>query len=130
MESKESKPMHDLEDRFIDYVIQITKIIEEFDQSLLSENIASQLTRSSSCPALIYAQVQVAESAKYQVQKLKIVNKELKESRVCLKIAKRRPLVKDDKIELIDIALAETEELIEIIYSSIKAAKKKRNSLI
>jgi four helix bundle protein len=112
---------YDLEDRFIDFTISISDIIDEIDNSKLGTNIAGQLIRSGSSPALNYGEAQAAESRKDFVHKLKIILKELKESRVCLKIIDRKPLVPDTR-KLIPI-MNETEELIAIIYKSIETAK-------
>ena len=111
----------DLEDRFIDYTIGVSNIVDEIDSSKLGSNISGQLIRSSSSPALNYGEAQSAESRKDFVHKLKIVLKELKESRVCLKIIERKPLITDTK-KLYPI-LKETEELIAIVYKSIETAK-------
>ena len=111
----------DLEDRFIDYTIEISNIVDEIDNSRLGTYIANQLVRSGSSPALNYGEAQSAESRKDFVHKLKIVLKELKESRVCLRISERKPLI-SNKNKLIPV-LKETEELIAIIYKSITTAK-------
>ena len=52
---------------------------------------------------------------------MKIILKELKESRICLKIIERKPLITNTK-KLAPI-MKETEELIAIIYKSIETAK-------
>lgn len=112
---------YDLEERFIDYAIMVSNIVDAMDNSFLGKNIAGQITRSSTSPALNYGETQGAESAKDFIHKLRIVLKELKESRISLKIAKKKPLLKDtDKI---DIALKETEELVAIVFKSIQTAK-------
>ena len=64
-----------------------------------------------------------AESTKDFVHKLKIVLKELRETFVCIKIIRKRPLVKS--IQLTETAYIENEELIKIIVSSIKTANKR-----
>ena len=112
---------YDLEDRFIYYAISISNIADEIENSKFGNHIGGLLIRSGSSPALNYGEAQSAESRKDFVHKLKIVLKELKESRVCLKIIKMKPLIKDIKL-LIPI-LKETEELISIIYKSIETAK-------
>ncbi len=62
------------------------------------------------------------ESASWRiVHKLKIILKELKESRICLKIIGKKPLIPNTK-KLAPI-MKETEELIAIIYKSIETAK-------
>ena len=111
----------DLEDRFIDFAIRISKVIDEIDNSRLGNHIAGQLIRSGSSPALNYGEAQSAESRKDFIHKLKIVLKELKESRTCLKIIERRPLILNTK-KLTSI-MKENEELIAIIFKSIETAK-------
>ena len=111
----------DLEDRFIDFTIRISNVVDEIDDSKLGVNIAGQLIRSGSSPALNYGEAQNAESRKDFVHKMKIILKELKESRICLKIIERKPLIKNTK-KLAPI-MKETEELIAIIYKSIETAK-------
>ena len=110
-----------LENRFIDYTIKVSVIVDEIDSSKLGSYIAGQLIRSGSSPALNYGEAQSAESRKDFVHKLKIVLKELKESRICLKIIERKPLISD--INNLAPILKETEELIAIIYKSIETAK-------
>ena len=115
----------DLEDRFIDYVIAISNIVDDIDNSKLGNHISGQLIRSGSSPALNYGEAQSAESRKDFVHKLKIILKELKESRICLKIIQRKPLITD--IPKVVPVLKETEELIAIIYKSIETAKSNMN---
>ena len=116
----------DLEDRFIDYVIDVSNIVDETDNSKLGNHISGQLTRSSSSPALNYGEAQSAESRRDFVHKLKIVLKELKESRICLKVIERKPLITD--VTKVVPVLKETEELIAIIYKSIETAKSNMNN--
>jgi len=111
----------DLEDRFIDYTIRISDVVDQIDNSKLGTHIAGQLIRSGSSPALNYGEAQSAESRKDFVHKLKIILKELKESRVCLKIIERKPLI-SDKSKLSPV-MKETEELIAMIYKSIETTK-------
>ena len=72
----------DLEERFIDYTIRISNVVENIDNSKLGNQIAGQLIRSGSSPALNYGEAQGAESRKDFVHKMKIILKELNESRV------------------------------------------------
>ncbi len=111
----------DLEDRFIDFALRISDVVEEIDNSKLGTHLAGQLIRSGSAPALNYGEAQGAESRKDFVHKLKIILKELKESRICLKIIGRKPLIPD--IKKLAPIMKETEELIAIIYKSIETAK-------
>tara|TARA_R110002050_G_scaffold300722_2_gene471880 strand:- start:17761 stop:18132 length:372 start_codon:yes stop_codon:yes gene_type:complete len=112
----------DLEDRFIDYAIRVSNMVDQIDNSKLGSHIAGQMIRSSSSPALNYGEAQSAESRKDFVHKLKIILKELKETRVSLKIIKRKPLIPN--VEKLQPIMDETEELIRIIFSSIKTTRK------
>ncbi|MBE9469018.1 MAG: hypothetical protein IMY72_11965 [Bacteroidetes bacterium] len=56
----------DLEDRFIDFIIRISNVVDEIDDSKLGINIAGQLIRSGSSPALNYESI---ETAKFNMQK-------------------------------------------------------------
>ncbi len=115
----------DLEDRFIDYAIRISNVVDLINNSRLGNQIAGQLIRSGSSPALNYGEAQSAESRKDFVHKLKIVIKELRESKVCLKIIKRKPLISD--IKKLEPLMTETDELIAIVFKSIETTKKKIN---
>jgi four helix bundle protein len=111
----------DLEERFIDYAIDISDVVDKIDNSKLGNYIAGQLIRSGTSPALNYGEAQSAESRKDFVHKLKIVLKELKESRVCLRISEKKPLVTNP--DELTTTIKETEELIAIIYKSINTAQ-------
>ncbi len=95
--SKMTNRTFDLEDRFIDSAIRISNVVDLINNSRLGNQIAGQLIRSDSSPALNYGEAQSTESRKNFVHKLKIVIKELRESKVCLKIIKKKPLISDIK---------------------------------
>ncbi len=112
---------YNLEERFIDYALMISTIVENTESNKLGNHIADQLIRSGTSPALNYGEAQGAESRNDFIHKFKIILKELKESRVCLKIIRKKPLVKS--VSTVDPVLKETEELISIVYQSIKTAR-------
>ncbi len=70
---------YDLEERFIDYAIIVSEIVDIIENSKLGNHISGQLIRSSSSPALNYGEAQGAESRKDFIHKLKVILKELKE---------------------------------------------------
>lgn len=83
--------------------------------------IAGQLIRCGLAPALIYEEAQSAESRDDFIHKMNIGLKELKETRICLKlIVRRRTIPKTDKI------FQENEELIAILSKSIDTARKNK----
>lgn len=115
----------DLERRLIDFAVSIINITENLDNTRAGNHIAGQLVRSGTSPALQYGEAQSAESRNDFIHKLKILLKELRETLVSLKIIKKVPLT--NKIDLVENALAECNELISIFVKSIETARKNNN---
>jgi four helix bundle protein len=113
----------DLEDRLIDFALRVDEIVESLPNTKLGNHIGNQLIRCGTAPALNYGEAQSAESTNDFIHKLKIILKELRESRICLKIIQKKPLLKQER--LIDI-IQENNELIAIFLKSIDTAKKKK----
>jgi len=86
-----------------------------------SFNLAGQLIKSGTLPALNYGEAQSAESRKDFIHKIKVILKELRETMICLKLIKNRHLV--SKIAVLDEALIENNELISIFVKSIQTAR-------
>jgi four helix bundle protein len=112
----------DLEDRLISFVVLIDEIVEQLPNTKLGNHIGGQMVRSGTSPALNYGEAQSAESQKDFIHKIQIVLKELKETRICLKIIIKRPMLSS---EIVLPTLIENEELIAIFAQSIKTAKSK-----
>ena len=110
-----------LEDRLIDFAIAISEIVEILPNTKFGNQIAGQLIRSGSSPALNYGEAMSAESTNDFIHKLKIILKELRESFVCLKIIKRKPLIQTS--ENLELVYKENNELIAIFVKSIQTAK-------
>ncbi len=111
----------DLEDRLVDFAVRCIKVANSLSKTQAGLQLSGQLTRSGTSPALNYGEAQGAESRKDFVHKMQIGLKELRETRICLKIIIRSEMLGEDKLQsLID----ETNELISIFVTSIKTAKK------
>ena len=124
MMNNEEKPTikFDLEDRLFDFAIRISEVAESLPNTILGKYIKGQMIRSGTSPALNYGEAQSAESINDFIHKLKIVLKELRETLVCLKIIKRKPLIASaSKLSPI---IEENNELISIFVKSIETAKK------
>jgi four helix bundle protein len=121
MEENKNK-MFNLEDRLIDFVVVIIEITENLNNTRAGNHISGQLVRSGTSPALQYGEAQSAESRNDFVHKLKILLKELRETLVSLKIIKKVPLTK--KMDLVDKALTECNELVSIFVKSINTTKR------
>lgn len=115
----------DLENRLVNFSLQIIKIAELLPLSFVGKHISSQLVRSGTSPALHYGEAQGAESRTDFIHKMKICLKELRETFISLKIIKLKPLIMGNA-ELQDNALKECNELISIFVKSIETAKKNR----
>ena len=104
----------------------IDEIVEHLPSSRLGSHLAGQIIRSGTSPALNYGEAQSAESQKDFIHKIQIILKELKETRIALKIICKKPLM---DISIVNPVLNENEELIAIFAKSIKTAKSKMINL-
>ncbi len=114
-----------LEDRLVDYALMVNYLLEKLPKTYLGQNLASQLTRSCTSPALNYGEAQSAASTKDYIHKMRISLKELRETYVGIKIIDRGNLSKDK--ELVNKALKESNELISFFTSSINTANRNLN---
>ena len=111
-----------LEDRLIDFAVQIINITECLFNTKAAYHIGVQLVCSGTSPALHYGEAQSAESRVDFIHKLKILLKELRESRSAMKIIRKAPLT--ENIERIEKGLTECNELISIFVKSVETAKR------
>jgi four helix bundle protein len=111
----------DIEDRLIEFAVRIIKLCNKLPGNVVGKHISRQLVRSGTSPAPNYAEARGAESQKDFVHKLKVVLKELNESRVWLKMVVHAELVESFKLEALSI---ECNELCRVIGASIQTAKR------
>ncbi|MEZ4801835.1 MAG: four helix bundle protein [Gelidibacter sp.] len=116
---------YDLEERLIQFAVDVILICGKIDGSFASQHLSKQLIRSATASALNYGEAQSAESARDFLHKMKLCLKELRESLVNLKIQKGAELIQN--IEKLEILMKENNELIAIFVSSIKTSKIKNN---
>lgn len=112
----------DLEDRLIKFAIRMMEISEKLPNTKAGNHISGQLVRSGSSPALNYGEAQAAESKVDFSHKMKIILKELRETRICLKIIILKPLLQNPNE--IQSDMNECNELISIFAKSIKTVEK------
>jgi four helix bundle protein len=110
----------DLEERLIQFAVDVILICGKIDGSFASQHLSKQLIRSATSAALNYGEAQSAESARDYLHKMKLCLKELRESLVNLKIQKGADLIKN--IEQLEILMKENNELIAIFVSSIRTS--------
>ena len=116
---------YDLEDRLINFAVEIIVTCGRIGGSFASQHLSKQLIRSATSSALNYGEPQSAESSRDFLHKMKICLKELRESLVNLKIQKGANLIKG--VEKLDILLKENNELIAIFAISIRTSQSKNN---
>ncbi len=117
-----AEKVYDLENRLIEFAARVIEVVEAMPGTKAGNYIAGQFVRCGLAPALLYGEAQSAESRDDFIHKMKIVLKELKESRVCLKLIMRKQMIKP--VSRLENLITECEELIKIISKSIDTAKK------
>ena len=122
----ENKKKFDLEDRLVDFACRCLEVCDLLPQSKPGQNLQYQLSKSGTAAALIYGEAQSAESPADFLHKMKLVLKEIRESRVNLKIIKRKPVVVHKKV---DESMDESNQLIAIFLKSIETSKNNTEKL-
>ena len=116
---------YDLQERMIEFVVRILKIVEALPETRAANHIASQLVRSGTSPAANYGEAQSAESRKDFIHKMKVALKELRETLIWLLIIQRKPLIEAaDKLNSI---IEENHQLIAIFVTSIATVERNLN---
>ena len=110
----------DLEERLIDFAVLTAVIINDMPNDKFANNLANQLARSCTSPALNYGETQSAVSKKDFVHKMSIVLRELRESLICLIIIKRSKSCSLNSV--MEKAIKECDELVSIFYRSVETA--------
>lgn len=110
----------DLEERMVGFAASIALFYQDLPKDTIGSYYGSQLIRSGGSAALNFGEVQGASSDRDYINKASLSLKELKESRVSLKILRKLNYgnsLKRDKL------LDEVEQLIKIIATLIKKQK-------
>ncbi len=110
----------DIEERLINFAVRIVAVCNALPDRPAERHIRGQLLRSGTSPAPNYGEARGAESSKDFVHKLKVVLKELNESRIWLKIIARTEMLPG---RLLHDLLDECDQLCRIISASIHTAR-------
>jgi four helix bundle protein len=109
-----------MEERFLDFAARICSLVEALPDTQTGRHIAGQMIRCGTSPAPNYAEACAAESRNDFTHKLGIVLKELRETRIWLKLTAKTASMKKSRLNpLID----ECSELMNIIGASLVTAK-------
>jgi len=111
---------YDIEDRLVAFAVMVMDLVDGLSGTRASRHVADQLIRRGTSPAANYGEAQGAESRKDFIHKMKVALKELRETRVWLRIMKIRSMAQSD----LGPILGECEELLCIFNTSIQTAEK------
>jgi len=118
----------DLEERLIDFAVEIIYFIESLPNTKSANHLGGQLLRSGTSPSLNYGEAKSAESKNDFLHKMKVCLKELRESHNCLRILYKAKIYKSD--EQIKSIISECNELIAIFVKSIDTASKNKSEKV
>jgi four helix bundle protein len=116
----------DLEERLLAFTVRIVNVVERLPATRAGNHIGGPLIRCGTSPVANYSEAQSAESRTDFIHKLKVALKELRETRVWLRLIQRKAIAgAPDRLAPL---LAEGDELIAILVSSIKTAQQNEQS--
>ena len=118
-----SKYKYDIENRLINFSVNVILVCGNLNGSFASQHLAKQLIRSTTSAALNHGEAQSAESPRDFLHKMRLCLKELRESLVNLKIQKGAELIENFK--KLDELLEENNQLIAIFVTSIRTSEQK-----
>ena len=111
----------DLEERLLEFSAHIIELIDAQPNTRAANHVAGQLLRCGTSPYGNHGEVQAAESRRDFIHKLRVCLKELKETRRWLRLIQRATWLPYSKTVSVP---CETEELIKILFTSIRTAEK------
>jgi four helix bundle protein len=112
-----------LSKRFLDFTVEIIKLVNSLPKTVVGRHIGGQVLRSGTSPGSNYEEARGAESRADFIHKLGIVLKELKETRFWLNVIHRAEILAPQNVET---HLKECNELCAVIAKSIVTAKAKK----
>jgi len=113
----------DIEDRLIKFSIKTYKLTGKFRKTNYSGHLINQLVRSATSPSLNYGEAQGAETTRDFIHKIGVIIKELRETRVNLKLTRESEICQNS--EELEVLLTEVDELIAMFYTMLKTARTK-----
>jgi len=114
----------DLEERLIDFAVRVIFLAGALPKTKIGNHLSGQLIRSGTSPAPNYGEAQDAESRSDFIQKVKIILKELRETRVWLLMIAKAKLIRS--VSKVQPLIDECDELISIFVKSAQTARRNR----
>ena len=114
----------ELENRLINLALKINRLCKALDKSFLSQHITTQIIRSSTSAALNYGEAQAAESRNDFIHKISIVLKELKETKISLRLL--GVSINERQKDKLDACQGECDQLVAIFHKTVMSAKQRK----
>jgi len=116
--------VYDLEERLTNFGVRIIEAAESMNKSRYAGiHLSKQLIRSGTSPGIHYGEAQAAESRKDFIHKMKLLLKELRETRGNLRMSNRVNLFHTNQD--VELLISECSELIAIFVKSIQTAERR-----
>ena len=109
-----------LEERLISFAARIISLAGKLAKSFQGRHVAKQIVRCGTAGAANYAEARGAESRADFIHKMRVVQKELNETSVWLRVIMKSSLLSPDLIVAI---VAENKELSRVVTASIRTAR-------
>jgi four helix bundle protein len=117
-----SERRYDLEERLLDFAVDVVELTEALPNTRAGNHIAVQLLRCGTSPLSNHGEVEAAESRKDFLHKLRICLKELRETKRWLRLISRSKRLGGPAN--LRACLNEIEELIRIFAASVRTAER------
>mgnify|MGYP006300311067 CR=1 FL=1 len=111
-----------LEKRLINLALSVDGLCKRLEKNYFSAHLTTQIIRSSTAAALNYGEAQAAESKKDFIHKVSVVQKELRETKVCLELLSDS--IKEGSKPQLFQCKDECDQLIAIFHKTIMSAIK------
>ena len=111
----------ELSERLLDFAARIGKVVDALPDTRMGRHVANQLVRCGTSPAPNYEEACAAESRADFTHKMTLCLKELRESRMWLRLIIKAVLLPVKRIQLL---WKEADELCNIFGQSVVTAKK------
>ena len=110
----------ELSERLLDLAVRISNIVEALPETRLGRHVAGQLIRCGTSPGPNYEEACAAESRADFIHKIKVVLKELRETRFWLRLIVRTNSIPEQKMHAV---IDECTQLCKIFGKSTVTAK-------
>ena len=117
----------DLKDRFKQFALRVIRLCQSLPKDKVSNVISNQLLRAGTSTGANYRAACRAKSTADFIYKLQIVEEELDESLYWMELLIEAKVISENRLQEL---MAEGDELLSIVVSSIKTSKLIQNCVV